>query len=468
LTYPEQHQVLPNYFVTAAWLLSLLTAILFLISYGSNVAEADEWTLVPYITGNVPVTLEYLWSQHNEHRIFLPRATYFALAKLSHCNFRTGTFFNVAVLGAVALSMVLAAKHMRGGTSYSDAFFPIAILSLGQFETFLLGFQLNFVLTASLASYLLLVIARTAPRIGWSQALLGSISLLGLPLCGMHGVLLAPFLALWWIIAGVVHCNRVRKCGILQGATMILCAVGAGILCCAYFINYQPMISIHPPCPSVTAGIQSTLQFLCNGFGPAAAAGWPFLCLDPRSSAGSGWVFWGIITAIAVCASFLLLAVTLWHKPDERLRALGLGLFLAAICFLGAGIAWGRAGLGQNYLLSRSTYVTLAMLVPCTLYFIAGMYAPLSVARFIQYSLCVLVCLFMAGNAERGVDMGRGHYKALNAIEIDMRAGYTSAAIAAKHHTVLWYPEAELVPRLEMLRRAQVGRFKYMAPAASP
>src|SRR5262249_53954800 len=59
----------PRVFVFAIWLLMTFLAARHIVRYGRNVPMGDDFALVPYWTGNKPVTITYLWEQHNEHRV---------------------------------------------------------------------------------------------------------------------------------------------------------------------------------------------------------------------------------------------------------------------------------------------------------------------------------------------------------------------------------------------------------------
>ena len=63
---------------------------------GTNAPYADEWEFVPALVGAEPA-LPWLWQQHNEHRMVLPRAVYLLLFKLTH-DFRAGMLVQVAML----------------------------------------------------------------------------------------------------------------------------------------------------------------------------------------------------------------------------------------------------------------------------------------------------------------------------------------------------------------------------------
>ena len=102
------------------------------VKFGCNFPRGDEWAYVSYMTGEQPVTAELLWAQHNEHRIPLPKAIHLVLSRLTNCDYRAGMVLNVITLAALAFAMIRVARRLRGSLSYADAFFPLALLQLGQ------------------------------------------------------------------------------------------------------------------------------------------------------------------------------------------------------------------------------------------------------------------------------------------------------------------------------------------------
>src|SRR5829696_4373566 len=138
----------------------LVGALALVATYGSNVPFLDDWDIVPTVTGNQPVTADWLWSQHNEHRVPVPRLLMLAVTGLTVVDFRALMYFNVLTVGALTLAMMLVAKRLRGATSYADAFFPLLLLHWGQAANFLWGWQLQFFSSVVLAGVALLMIVQ--------------------------------------------------------------------------------------------------------------------------------------------------------------------------------------------------------------------------------------------------------------------------------------------------------------------
>src|SRR6516162_8487433 len=60
-------------FVWTVWGAMVLVTLTFVRTYGTNVPQSDEWCIVPYLTGAKTIDGAWLWDQHNEHRIPLPK-----------------------------------------------------------------------------------------------------------------------------------------------------------------------------------------------------------------------------------------------------------------------------------------------------------------------------------------------------------------------------------------------------------
>ena len=126
--------------------LTLISAIGFVAAYGANVPFGEDWeVMAPVLAGKQAITLQWLWSQSNEHRVPLPKLLLLGLSKLANSDFRAGMFFNVLALGAVSLAMIRAASRIRGRMSYCDCFFPLVFLHWGHFENLLWSWQVQFV-----------------------------------------------------------------------------------------------------------------------------------------------------------------------------------------------------------------------------------------------------------------------------------------------------------------------------------
>ena len=340
----------------------MLAAALWLVTgCGSNVPSWDDWDMVPFLTGHQPITIKWLWSQHNEHRVLLPRLLCLGLMRLVTIDFRVGMYANVLGTGVLALALIFSARRLRGRSSFLDAFFPMLLLNWGQAANMLWCWQLQFYASMLLVGTILALIscALTPPKLLPSAAV-GTCVLL-LPLCGANGVGLVPALALWLGYVGVLHWRVGTHRGYRNAIILSAFALLAVFLVGLYFLDYHK-VPYHPSTYKPGLVFRSAVQFITMGFGPGVVG----LGFDPRLP----MPFWKIVCA----AIALLFAVSGWRlvrtwrtQPSERARAAGIILYLAAMLSLALGIGLGRNGF-------ETRYVTLSVPALCAVYLAWSIY----------------------------------------------------------------------------------------------
>jgi hypothetical protein len=376
-------------FVWGVWAAMLLAGLYFVKTYGHN---PPEWPSVSQQTGAERYEPPSLGSESDEHRIFLPQAIFLGLAKLTGCGLRTGLIFNVLTLGVAAVLLIGAMRRLRGWTSYTDAFFPVALLHLGQWENFLQSFGVQFVSSTLLASILLATILGSGPQPSLKAALLAGVCLVFLPLCGTNGAALVPALALWLVMGGLLHCfSSADPHSRRNGLAIIAVALAAVLLAIVYFVEYVKWdAEFHRAHSGARETLKTAMQFLTMSFGQPG----------PSYRAYSGWA----IVGLASISVAVLVGVWVRH-PAERVRALGLFLYLGAVASLALSVGWGRAVLGADAGFA-SRYVTLATAALCCVYGIWGL-RPGALGQFGQNLLFTVVCLFLPMNVEDGLAGGR-------------------------------------------------------------
>src|SRR4051812_12362451 len=82
----------PLVFVWSLWLLHTWWQYLMIAEYGLDIPYMDEWEMVLELTGHQPLTLTWIWSLHNEHRLVMGRLLYLAANWLGGGSFRSGMF----------------------------------------------------------------------------------------------------------------------------------------------------------------------------------------------------------------------------------------------------------------------------------------------------------------------------------------------------------------------------------------
>ncbi len=220
----------------AIWAVLTLAGLCFVAIYGLPFPFGiDEWLWVGQATGNEPVTFSWLWSQHNEHRMFLPRLIYLGLGAITGFDFRAGRFFNVFMLSGLSLAMMKAARAVRGKTLLCDAFFPLVLLHWGQFDNLIWGFQLNFVTSVVLEGAVLLIVFRCGSQITLKSVILLTLCLVSLGLCGSYGLVFLPPMACWLLYASACKWLSGGACARRHALLIFACAaMPAALVDCIY------------------------------------------------------------------------------------------------------------------------------------------------------------------------------------------------------------------------------------------
>jgi hypothetical protein len=411
-------------------------AILFIAHYASNVPSWDDWDMIPTLTHRQPVTWEWLWSQHNEHRVPVPRLVFLGLNRLFGVDMRVTMYFDLLLMAGLSAAFMLAAARLRGRASLSDVFFPLALLSLGQAANLLWGWQLQFYASAVLAGVALLAIVQAGATLSMRGAgkTVGVCALL-LPMCGANGLGMVPALVAWplglallperWTGAGTARRDR----------GLILLSVGALLLTALYFIGWQ-RVPYHPKSAGPLPTLLTAAKFLTIGLGPAMRSAWPLT---------------GAMALLVLGFTVLRLAGVWRLDPTERARALGLLCFLGALIALALGLGLGRNGF-------ETRYITLAVPIWCAVYFVWLLYpGPNRPPAGAILAASALAALW--GNTAFGLQYGAELRGQLGGFERDLAAGVQRHELLHRYGPWL-HPHQDMPERyLVMLQGAGVGGY---------
>jgi hypothetical protein len=431
-------------FVWLVWAALALALPAFVGRFSANVPIADDWELVPVLTGARPVTAAWLWEQHNEHRIPIPKLIHLALAALTGADYRAGMYFNCAALSAVAALLILTARRLRGRTSFADVFFPLALLHWGQSQNLLWSFQVQFVGSAALAGALLALIASARDRLPVRSAAVAALCLTALPLTGANGLGLVPALAVWLGYAGLVAWRAPGRGGRRPALVAWVGTAAALALVVVYFVGYRNVTG-GAAAPTPRLAVEAAARFLATALGPAAAPlGLPADALVP----------------VAAVLAALALVPVIARRPAERQRAVGFLCFLGALAALALGVGWGRALTAQvaGWGARNNRYVTLAVPLLCCLFFVGWLY----VGRAVPWLLAGLMALLFVGNTLHGLDHGRRRGAVMAEVTADVRAGLPPEELGKKYASQIYFAgESQvLAERFVLLRQARQGPYR--------
>ncbi len=410
-------------FPVAVWAALTVAGLGFVLGFTRNLPWGDEWEFVPAVAGHEPIP-GWLWTQHNEHRLPLPRLVYLLLVRLTG-DFRAGCVLQILMLSGLAWWLMRVSARVRGEAAWEDAFIPAGLLNWGHVENFLMGYQINFVLVCGLACGLLVtaVASTTANRV--RTGVTAGVLLLLLELCGGTGLAFVPTVGLWLLVLAAGPLGFASRLTLLG-----LVAVAAGYVW-LYFQGYERPPG-HPPMnldrPGKAAVV--TAQYLAMGFGYGVKPAWPL---------ASAFVF-------ALLGGTVLHLGTVWRNEREsRLRVEGILAVLGGVVALAAAVGLGRSGFHSDEMGLWSRYGLLAWPV-----LFGGFLTFARSRRWVQTVLCGVALALLPMNLAAGWGWAAAHDRWLGAIERDVRDGVPPARIV-EHHLAGSGQEARAVRGLPLL-----------------
>jgi hypothetical protein len=437
-----QSPLLPTLVVWALWTILFIADLAFVNRYGVNIPCDDEWGLVEYTTGDTPLSLQDLWSQHNEHRIFLPKLLLIQLTRLARGDLRANMFFTVSLLGFAAALMIFTARRIRGHTTLGDSFFPLGLLHWGHAENLTWSFQVGFSLPIALLAIVLHVLLAPGP-LTWQRSIVSTLFLLAVGLCGAAGLPYLLLAAIWFVYFGAF--DGWRRNRPVDAAISASCALLLLVFLAAYCTGYQS--PHHHPLPSDWKQVVSSLlkvQSLTVGL--AAKSYWPL-----TSSFQTCLLLAALILAIA--AGF--------QNPNDRCAISVLLIFLLGASGTAAGIAWGRSALGPEVVFSPR-YVTLMVPLGWAIYLLADQVPNWKSLRALQLALVFTVVFLTPENFSCGLEIARRRHDRLEANHSHLLEGGSVLRWAASVKDGCNLPQ--MAYWANMLRKAGVGRFKNLRP----
>jgi len=332
-----------SYAVLLAGISAGIASAYIIVTTYSALPHWDEWALFDHLATG-PVSLNWLWAQHNEHRILVPKIFFLVdvyLFRGTQAFLLTSIFF-VQLLQVALLSFSLWTLGGMRGSAWRTGTGLIAycILCPTQQENLIWGFQLQFVIPAAMATLaiLSLLLYHRSPR-QW---------LLPLSIC-------AATLATWSLANGMLLWPLLILAALLlplRRSTLLVIALFAAANIGLYLYRYHRP---GPPAefPGLILAADRILHYVAVYFGSTFvrhSSGWiPLL-------AGTGGLWMAAVIIIRV----------LPQRGRGPLLQLQLSL-LMLLCIATAFItASGRLHLGLEQA-TASRYQTFALLFWCSL-----------------------------------------------------------------------------------------------------
>ncbi len=440
-------------FVWGTLAVLLVQAFIIIANNGRDVPLAEDWLMVPALTGHEARLLSWLWYPINEHRIPVPKLLYLGVLKLSGGDFRSGMVFNALTLAALAAASLRVASGRRGGLRISDAFLPLVLLNAGEAANYAWGWQIQYVLAVLFTCVPLLVMVRYGafPPVGPTVA--AAISIACLPFTGANGLIFFAALAPWYVLVMLRQRWEPRPPGARVRLRLLGAGLLAGALCTASYVIFYENQGWKPPNPGLRPTVETALRFAEMAIGPG---GW-----EHRTATAA-------VTTVGTVGAVVLLAVRGWRalaaRDDERWRVVGLICFLGGCAVLIAAMGYGRAGWVPEFGMPPR-YALLAAPLLLAVYYVWDVYGPGPLAGVARGALVALAILCVRANYVNGMYFVDWYRPGVDRALADVAAGVPRLEIARRNreHLLRW-DEPGLAKGIGMLRDAGMGPFVRVRP----
>ena len=316
--------------------------------YGVDVPFWDEWTIAEFlqkIDGGT-LTASALLSQHNEHRMLVPRIIQLAVAFGVGWDTRILMWLSQGLLlaclsGCVVLWRRSLEHRATWPSTISLALVALLLFSPAQHQNLLWGFQICFFVPVACLLASTIIISSPKATLGLSLAAVSVLSTAA-TFSILPGLLTWPLAA----CAALLRFGPPSRTGAVK---WVLLAVWCSVVIALYFFRYEP--PVHSP--SVLAALNQPLTLLS---GIMVCVGGPF-------SFGSQPLRSAFVAGVVATGALGWLMLSIWRRRTDRelvARATP-WMVIASFGFLsGVAIAVGRVGYGYVALL-ESRYASLTM-----------------------------------------------------------------------------------------------------------
>ena len=340
------------------------------ISTYSPLPHWDEWALFDHLATGQGWSVPWLWAQHNEHRILVPKLFFLIDVELFRGTqvFLLASIFLIQLFQVALLSFSLRTLGGMRGAAWRTGTGLIAycVLCPIQQENLIWGFQLQFAIPAAMATLALLALLLYYRRERAGLLLLSVAAATIATWSLANGMLLWPLLLLAALLLGM-----------RRSVLLVVALVGAANI--GLYLYHYRRPSPETQLPSLSHGLATTLQYITVYFGSTFV----------RHS--SGWTA-VLLGAIGLCLAGAIIVRVLPQPGKRSLLVLQLSL-LMLLCIATAVItASGRLHLGLEQA-TASRYQTFALLFWCSLGLSILFYVQWKPSQLKTLSGCLLVLM---------------------------------------------------------------------------
>lgn len=413
-----------------AWFAMLVTMIRYVVRFGLPIPILEDWDNFPYLLGTKKVTLDWLWSLHNEHRIVLPRLVWLGLMRVT-LDVRSLMFLNVGLLSLASAVLGLSLRAVRGSTRMTDMFLPLCMMGLAHYMNLLWSFTIQLVLSTALFCFILAFVTVIEKKPAFAVV---ALPCLLLPLCGASGLILVLPVAVWLALVGIGHPElRNRRAPFFVTSFLVF------LMCAAYLAHYE---NHHPLVTNPADFLRGCTQFLGMSLGA-----------DVGARLGRFYLF-------PLCLLLLSAATLVWtvfKQPEERIRASGLLICTVSCIGLMFSVSLGRA----DRITLSPRYTTLSAPILCCAYLSFTLYGRKLLSRLIPMILLLTAIAVMPANILAAEKLGQQRLVQYRAFLNDLSTELPLEAIAQRNAFLIYrFDPGEVRGQLQEMIRYGIGPFR--------
>ncbi len=174
--------------------------LIFLLHFYSNpFPYSDEWNFLPQAIGVEPLTWDWVWAQHSDHRIPIQKIFQVSLLRLTGYDFGLLILANTILIFLTTSLLISAVRIYRESSQVGDLIIPLILMNPG-FGPFIWSFHFEFMSSTLLSLiFLAFFLQKNTPSCNTSY-IMGSICILLMAFCGMNGVVPSIIISLLFLL----------------------------------------------------------------------------------------------------------------------------------------------------------------------------------------------------------------------------------------------------------------------------
>jgi hypothetical protein len=441
---------------------TVAVSLWFIARYGLTTPYWDDWNLIPYAAGRVPITWQWLWEFQQDHRIPLPRLAFIALYRLGHGDVRVVMLANFAVLSLVTFLGLRLVRERTGRYRLTDVVIPLTLVGIENYSNLVSGNQIQYTSSIGLFCVIAYLVLKSPEWFTLRKVALVGLCAVCLPLTGSTGLALALPLVVLLPVAAWLNRNSdapdarpTRWLAILCTATLL-----------ASIVSYNVFES-RPATPdlAVTTSpgefVTSVAQFAAVAFAaPRAGIAWipSGSPLDLVSGYFAGqWVdrTWKVRAAVMLFGAAIAVGGWIWAVARRRgmtLAELGPIMCLASAGMLAFAIAYARASALEQ------RYIVLGATVLVTIYVCLRLLGS-RIATLAGWALALTVLMLLPWNAYYAVRFGEARQGFQDNFVRDIQDGTSVDVLGTRYYPDIWGDPAMAMQAITEMRDDRIGPF---------